>query len=253
MRSYAAYGTVLKRGDGGVGAGAKATRTVGTGNSALRITAKEYGTDGNAISFSVVVSGNNTPLTIGVVGNAITINAATGAGGAATSTVNDIVAALYATPAAVALVDSDNTAGDGTGVIAAASSAALSGGSLGAEVFTTVDGVKSLTGPSFSMETIDATHHTSASNYREVLPSFLTGGEVSFDLLYDPGDSQHEGILTDFESRVLRNFQLVYPDAGNMTHSFAAYISGAEVTAPIDDALMLSVTLAITGPVTRAT
>lgn len=119
------------------------------------------------------------------------------------------------------------------------------------EVFTTIDGVKSLSGPTLSLETIDVTHHTSADGYREKLASFKDSGEVSFDLLYDPADTGHEGLLDDYDNRTLRNFTMVFPDAGGMTYAFSAFVSGAEVGAPIDDALTLSVKLTISGPVTR--
>jgi hypothetical protein len=248
---YAAFGTVLRRGDGGAGAGTKASRTVGTGNSQLIVRAKTVGPAGNSITYSVVVGGVSTPLSVTVTGNAITINAATNGSSVAVSTVNDIIAAIYASAAAAALVDADNGPGDGTGVIAAAASGALTGGALGTEVFTAINGARSITGPGFTMDTIDATSHSSPSNYRQVLPSFLSGGEVTFDLLYDPADVQHEGIVTDFEGRVLRNFQMVLTDTGNHTYAFSAYVTGAQVSAPLDDALMMSVTLSITGAVSR--
>ncbi|RMD51892.1 outer capsid protein Hoc [Candidatus Parcubacteria bacterium] len=128
---------------------------------------------------------------------------------------------------------------------------AIGDGATPTEAFTTIPGVRNLTGPSYSSETIDVTHHASSGNYRQMLPTFLSAGEVSFDLLYDSADATHGQLFTDFEARTLRNFELTFTDTGAEKHSFAAYITGMELAAPIDDAVTMSVTLTISGQVTR--
>ena len=120
------------------------------------------------------------------------------------------------------------------------------------EAFTEIPGVRDLTGPEYSLETIDVTHHASSGNYREVVPSFLSGGNINFTLLYDSNDSTHGSLFTDFEARTLRNFQLVLTDTGTETHSFAAYITNMSLSEPIDDAVTMAVTLAISGAITRS-
>jgi predicted secreted protein len=245
ISAYSAYGTLLKRGDGAAGSAAKATRTWGTTDSQLVVTAKTAGTAGNSLTVTILSSGTAEATAV-FVGSALTITVA-----ATTGTVNDAIMAIYNTPATAALVDASNGVGKGTGVLAAASVLNLAGGTAGTEAFTTIDGVKGLSGPSFSLETIDVTHHTSASAYKQKLPTFLDGGDISFDLIYDPANAQHEALFTDFEGRLKRNFQVVYTDSGNMTHDFAAYVSSIEVSAPIDDALKLSVKLTIDGAITR--
>lgn len=251
--AYSAYGTVLKRGDGGATSATQASRTIGTSNQQIVLKAKTAGAAGNSKTCSILVSGNNTAFSISVSASNIVITSATDGSAVATTTVLQAIAALAENATFLANWEVTRGAGNGSGVLVAASSAALTGGADSAEVFTTIDGAKNITGPGFQLETIDVTHHTSGSAYRQVVPSFKSGGEVSFDLIYDPADTeaQHEGLLTDFESRVLRNFTMVLPDLGNMTYGFAAYVAGAEVQAPIDNALMLAMKLAITGPVTR--
>jgi len=251
LTAYSAYGTLIKRGDGGVGAAVQASRTIGTSNQQIILKAKDAGAAGNSKTCSIAVSGNNTAFAISVTAGNVSITSATDGSAAATTTVLNAIYNLYQNATFVANWQATTGAGNGSGVLVAGSSAALSGGSDGAEVFNTIDGAKNISGPNFSMETIDVTHHTSPSNYREVVPSFKSGGEVSFDLIYDPAQTTHEGLLTDFESRILRNFRIVLPDAGNMQYDFAAYVAGAEVQAPIDNALMLAVKLAVTGAVVR--
>ena len=106
----------------------KANRTIGTGNSELFITAKLAGTIGNEYSVELKVVGNNTPLSVSVANNKLTINSATNGSAVATSTVNDVIAEIYANAEASALFDATNGSGNGTGVVVAGATASLSGG-----------------------------------------------------------------------------------------------------------------------------
>jgi hypothetical protein len=108
---------------------AAATLDPAGANNAVVYTARQPGVLGNLISLVYAVAGLNTPLTIGVVGNAITVNVATDGAGAATSTANQVRAAIAASTAANLLVSAANATGnDGTGVVAAVSATLLTGG-----------------------------------------------------------------------------------------------------------------------------
>jgi len=93
-------------------------------------TAVVGGEDGNDITIAYVdpaLPGQG--LAVGVVGDAITINLATDAGGLITSTANDLIAEVALTPAAAALVTGANHGADaGTGVVTAMAAAPLTGG-----------------------------------------------------------------------------------------------------------------------------
>lgn len=97
----------------------------------LTLLAKPIGSAGDDISAENIVSGNNTPLSIVVTGNKITINSATGAGGAATSKNWQIRNAIEASAAASALVRCAYTtdyATNGATVMGAITEASLAGG-----------------------------------------------------------------------------------------------------------------------------
>jgi hypothetical protein len=72
-----------------------------------------------AVTITHVVAGVSTAFSVGVIGNAITVNSATDGGGLATSTAADVVAAIVASTAASALV-SAQAVGTGLGIVAAA-------------------------------------------------------------------------------------------------------------------------------------
>jgi len=106
--------------------GAFATLTTGTA-STNRITwrARNAGTIGNSVTVALVKSGNNTPLSVSVTNQAITVNLATDASGNQVSTCAQVVSAVNGNTSASALVIA--TAVD-AGVVAAVAASALSGG-----------------------------------------------------------------------------------------------------------------------------
>lgn len=108
-------------------------------NADITFTAQAQGPNANSIRVRIVVAGNNTALSIGTSGTDITINSATSAGGAATTTASQAIAALNADSAASALVIGSLPVGqDGTGVVNAFSYTNLSGGIYGGVTATNV-------------------------------------------------------------------------------------------------------------------
>lgn len=105
------------------------TTALAGSNNDLKFEADERGVGGNSITVAYVVSGNNTALSVSVSGSAITVNVATNGGGDPTSTAAQVRDAVNAHATASELVTASNAAGnDGTGVVAALSATALSGG-----------------------------------------------------------------------------------------------------------------------------
>jgi len=99
-------------------------------NNDLKFTAKYVGSYYHAITVRYVVSGTNTALSVSVSGNAITVNVATDGSGVATSTASEILTAVNASAAAMALLTTValKTGNDGTGVVTAMSATALASG-----------------------------------------------------------------------------------------------------------------------------
>ncbi len=143
-----------------------------------------------------------------------------------------------------------------------ASSATIGFGTLfkrgdggGPETFTTLAEVISISGPSLSMDTVDVTHMESTGTYREFLPGLKDGGEVSVTVNFLPGDSTQNvaaGILKDYDDRVLRNFQIVFPDSGTTTWTFAAYVTAFEPETPLEDKMTASIIMKVSGQPTLA-
>jgi predicted secreted protein len=123
------------------------------------------------------------------------------------------------------------------------------------ETFTTIAEVRDITGPSLSLTLVDVTSHDSTGNYIENIPTFKSGGTVTFQLNFLPShatQSAASGLLAAYNNRTLRNFQLVFTNPGNTTWSFAAYVTQFTPSAPVQGALTASVTLSIQGAPTLA-
>jgi hypothetical protein len=94
---------IMKQVNGGV----QATLTVTelTEILVMEMEAVTPGIAGNNISFQSILSGINTPFSISVIGDAITVTVATDGTGLSTTTITDMINALLATPAFNALVN----------------------------------------------------------------------------------------------------------------------------------------------------
>ncbi len=239
------FGVLLKRGDGGVGAGAKAFVEWGTTTAKIRIKWKVAGTVGNGKNITVAVSGSSFVLTT-LDSTAISITVPT------TATVALVIAWLYQQTNFDTYWDADYgaTPGDGTGTITARTVTATAGGTEGTEIFTTVAEVTGIGGPGGSLELIDATHMESPSAFREYIASLRDSGELSVDLNFLPNNVGQRGFRTDMVNGTRRNWQLVWTDSPATTWAFAGFVTGFEPSAAIDDKLAASATIKVTGPIT---
>jgi predicted secreted protein len=124
----------------------------------------------------------------------------------------------------------------------------------GPETFTTIAAVKSISGPSMKLDTIDITTLDS-TGYRQFIATMKTGGQVQLDMLFLPADatqSYSAGVILDFHNRTLRNFKIVFSDGAATTWTFPAYVTDVAPDASVDAALGLKVTLQISGAPTLA-
>jgi predicted secreted protein len=123
------------------------------------------------------------------------------------------------------------------------------------ETFTQIANVRNISGPGFSLDTVDVTSHDSVDGWEEHIPTFLRSGEITLDILYVPTEDTHDagaGLLKRMVDKTKTNFRLVFPDASATTWTFAAYVVGFEPSAPHDDALTASVRVKPTGKPTLA-
>jgi len=115
------------------------------------------------------------------------------------------------------------------------------------EVFAAIGELRDVKGPTRSLGTEDVTHHGSAA--AEFVSTVLDNGEVTFDIGYDPADTEHAQIIEDMEDRVLRYVQLIYTDEGDAQATFSAFITKFDTDMKVKGSLTASITLKISGAV----
>jgi hypothetical protein len=124
----------------------------------------------------------------------------------------------------------------------------------GTEVFTAIGELKSLSGPSYSMDTPEATHMASANAAKEYVAGLIDAGEVTAEVnfLNDSTQNLTAGIKLDWKNRTKRNFQIYFPTATTNTITFAAFVTGWSPKASVGDILTVEVKLKVTGLPTEA-
>ena len=118
------------------------------------------------------------------------------------------------------------------------------------EVFTLLAERVSIKGPGFSRDSLDATHMDSPNNWREFIAGLKDGGEVTIESNYVPTDATQNattGALALFNSGVTRNWKLVMPVSPIVTWILPAFLTNFEPDIPLDDKMMLSLTLKVAG------
>lgn len=118
-----------------------------------------------------------------------------------------------------------------------------------AEVFTAItEVVGDIDGPSSKRDKKEVTPHKRSDWFREFKPSLIDPGEIKFKMNYVPADQTQEDLEADFNDAVIHNWQVAFPDDTGV--QFAAFPIEFARSEPAEDAITISVTLAITGVIT---
>ena len=193
----------------------KAVLSIGASNAVVAFEAVAAGVGGNSITVAFVSPGSGTQtLNVVVTGKAIVVNLGYAAS-AITSTANDVIAAILASPAAAALVTCDSGAGTGVSLVSAASAAPLASGANGTSVYTEISGVGDMSIPGMGRASDDITSHSSEDGFAEYLKSKVKDGRsVTIPINYDPEDTGHQLLKLEEASDNASRFRFVYPFEG---------------------------------------
>ncbi len=78
----------------------------------------------------------------------------------------------------------------------------------------------------------------------------VDGGEVSFDILYDPADTSHKAFITDMTDGSADTYTITFADTGASVWSFSAIAKSFGVTGSTKDKVIGRCVLKITGAIT---
>lgn len=248
MTKYSAFGTALN-----VGTGAKQVETAtaaGTitvsGNISVTVTAANL--TGSPVVLAVpVVNGDTAAVVAGKVRDFLISNS-TAAAIAGMFDISGATTAIILTRKIPMANDATLNIALATGTATGLTAAATSANTTAGETLAAIAQVTNITGATLAADTIDVTTHDSTAAFEEVVAGILRTGEVSLDIVYDPGLAGHgntSGLLYKLNNKVLCGFSIVFP--GAVTWAFAAYVTGFEPSAPHDGALTAVVKLKLTG------
>lgn len=240
------YGSILKVGDSGVGAGVKAFVEWGTTTAKIRIKWKTAGTAGNGKNITVVVSGASFVITT-LDNTAISITVPT------TATVAMVIAWLYQQTNFPLYWEADYgaTPGDGTGTITARTVTPTASGAEGTEIFTAIAEVKNISISSTTGD-IEVTHLGSDDATKEFIPGLTDAGELSFSVNYLAANAGHLGLWNDQFSRTTRNWKLVASNAAATTLSLRGYLKGLNLSVENEQAIQNQISVKLTSKPTWA-
>lgn len=129
-----------------------------------------------------------------------------------------------------------------------------SAGIITDEVYADIAEIHDISGPGITLDTIEATHHLSPDATREHMASLKDLTELSFEIAWLPQDPQHSletGFLSDWKNRVRRSYKVQFVDSSSTRWYVKGFVTGFEVSAPLEGLLTASVTLKLTGTITE--
>ena len=122
--------------------------------------------------------------------------------------------------------------------------------------YVTIAAVLDMDGPGVQVDMVDVTSRDSAG-WKEFIGGLIDGGEVTFDILYDPDDSTHSatspGVVGLLTGKTVKGWKLTLSDATPTTvWSFNALVKTFKPKAAMKDALRASITLKVTASISVA-
>ena len=112
---------------------------------------------------------------------------------------------------------------------------------------TAIDGVQSLSVPSDSVNLIDVSSHDSPSGRHEYVPGMVDSDDLTFDIIYDSADANHEALRVAPGSAALAFVISLANGTTNDVHTFSAFVTGFSISLAFDGAETATVTLKRSG------
>lgn len=115
-----------------------------------------------------------------------------------------------------------------------------------AGIFVDIAQVASITPPQFEAEDVEIEDLGITDGYKKYIPGLLDAGEVSLTLNLDSTNTGHQDLMSDFNSRAIKNYKIVLPDG--LECAFSGYVKRyAPQEISEGDPIQVEVTIKVVG------
>lgn len=115
------------------------------------------------------------------------------------------------------------------------------------EVFTTIPGVRKLSGPAVDFDLLDVSDHDTPNLFREFIPGWSDGDVIRAMVSWRPSNTVHVSVRTDAYAATLRNLKIVFPDTSLNTVTMSTYLKTWVPTADPGQEMRADLSAKITG------
>jgi len=113
--------------------------------------------------------------------------------------------------------------------------------------------VSNISGPTLSIDTIDATHYTSPSQFKEFIAGFGDGGEVTFECNFIGSDTLgQQAFIADAYAKSTKAVVITLSSPIVATWTFDGVVTGLDFAQPMDNKLSFTATIKVSGVPTLA-
>ena len=244
MSKYAAFGVTLAAGIAQVETATIVGTITGSGDAHIKVTAVGMTGTGNVID--VAVTDLDLPSTVArKIAAKLTLTAGVLAFFEITAVGDDVILRARTAAADDATMNLAYTNDSCTGLTPDATSTHT----LAGVAPVTIAGVKSIGGPGLSVDTEDVTTHDSVAAFEEVVATIIRSGQVTLEIVYDPGGATHlyaaGGVLYRLATKQYSWFNLTFRSTYNWR--FSGFVTGFEPSEPAAGAITATVNMKITG------
>lgn len=111
--------------------------------------------------------------------------------------------------------------------------------------FAKVGRVRDLTPPALSRDPVESTDMESEDRWREFIGGLKDGGELNFEITFDPGSTETTDFMSDLNTDEPGYYKIIFPSADEW--GFSALMTGFEPTTPVGEKMTASVTFKVSG------
>lgn len=120
--------------------------------------------------------------------------------------------------------------------------------------FATIAQVRDIRGPSLTRGVDANPDHDMSGGLQKVADALYDGGQVTFDIAYDPQGASHLALRAAAKAGTLKDFKIVFPDTGTSEITFSGYVTEFQVSMPANRGMLAAtVTIEVTDDLTETT